>query len=235
MIKTSAIMLRALTGSRAHGTETEDSDYDWITAHILDKAYYLGIKSEVRPDALQEGDTTDHEVRHFIGMCCKFNPNTIVALWSPNVAVSREWTWLTEQRHLFNSKKAITTFLRFATGQIKQAGNPNTMGQLGAKRKALIDKYGYDPTFLYHAMRVAKMIREFAESNGDILRVNRRGIDDQYLLAVRNAMIPLDSCIENFNQLREEIREAEKTCTLPDEPNYAEINRLTVQSMEASL
>ena len=135
-------ILRALTGSRAYDTATEDSDYDWIRAHIRDKAYYLGIKSEVRPDAIQEGDTTDHEIRHFIGMCCKFNPNIIVALWSPNVVVSRGWEWLTEQRHLFNSKKAITTFLGFATGQIKQAGKPNTTGRFGVKRKALIDKHG---------------------------------------------------------------------------------------------
>ena len=226
-------ILKALVGSRAYGTWNADSDWDYITAHVRNTDYYLGIKSDEVFSAKQEGDTTDHEIRHFINMCCKFNPNTIIALWSPEVEVTHNWQWLLTERKLFNSKKAISSFIEFSNGQIKQAGAGGTTGKLGSKRRELIDKYGYDTKFASNAIRLAWML--------DILvltgRLNVELIPEcaKILKAIRNGEWEFDTVQEVYQDILKSIRSSEKSCSLPDEPNYAEINKLMVESMKKEM
>lgn len=115
------------------------------------------------------------------------------------------------KRKLFSSKKAVAPFLGSATSQIKQAAN--VTGNLGAKRKALIEKHGFDTKFAYHAIRVARMMSEFLACDGKWLNIHRE--DAQDLLNIRNGLWTED----------------EKKCSLPDEPDYQEINRLCCVSM----
>lgn len=226
-------ILKALVGSRAYGTAVENSDYDYITAHVRNKDHYLGIKSREVYSAVQEGDTTDHEIRHFINMCCKFNPNIIIALWSPAVEVDKDWEWLIERRDLFTSKKAVTAFIGFSEGQIKQSGNGGSSGRLGSKRKDLIEKYGFDTKFAQNAIRLQIMLMGF--QMGEYLLVKNSEDRASFLLDIRNGKYTLEQCNAFYKDNLKIIREYEKYYPLPEEPDYKEINRLMIQSMEKSL
>lgn len=226
-------ILKALVGSRAYGTAVENSDYDYITAHVRNKDYYLGIKSQEVYSAVQEGDTTDHEIRHFINMCCKFNPNIIIALWSPEVEVDDNWKWLVERRDLFTSKRAISAFVGFSQGQIKQSGNGGSSGQLGSKRKDLIEKYGFDTKFAQNAIRLQWMLIGLQISQYLLVRNNEDCA--AFLLDIRNGKYTLEQCNQFYQDNLKVIREYEKSYHLPEEPDYKEINRLMIQSMEKSL
>lgn len=207
-----------------------DSDYDWITAHVRDPGYYIGISREHdgKPNLSdQKEDITDHEIRHFIGMCCKFNPNIIVALYSNDLTVDKNWMWLLTRKELFSSKKSIAPFIGFCTSQIRQAGTPT--GKLGEKRKALVDKYGFDVKMAYHSVRVIRMMLEFIKCNGQSLNVHRE--DAAELLEIRNGQWSLSRCTKEVGRIIDQIKLAEPKCSLPDEPDYKKISKLCSESM----
>jgi len=228
-------ILKALVGSRAYGTNSPNSDCDWIQVEVRKPSYYLGIdRHDKRPSSsTQQEDNTYCELLHFINMCCKFNPNIIVALWSPQVDTDPNWHWLVNQRRLFSSKLAVRTFMGFATSQMEQAGAKGSTGQLGAKRKELIEKYGYDTKFAMHSIRVATMIAEFLEEDGQFLRVGRW--DWERLLSIRNGEFSLDYVKDWFATIKTKIQSLEAISTIPELPDYDTINQLTVESMKREL
>jgi hypothetical protein len=140
---------------------------------------------------------------------------------------------LVHEREAFNSKRAITSFLGFATSQLNESSKPHSTGKMGASRKELVERYGFDVKFCYHAIRSARTILEFVENGGRKLNVERADAAD--LLKIRNGERNLKSCKEEYDDTKSRIAMLEPSCGLPDRPDEERINQLLVASMKLHL
>lgn len=80
-------ILKVLVGSRAHGLEREDSDYDYRGVFIVPTTEILSIDSSTKSVDWIEGnvDNTAYELEHFLSLALKGNPTILETLLAPVV------------------------------------------------------------------------------------------------------------------------------------------------------
>jgi len=222
------LLIRAQVGSHAYGTSTPESDTDYMEVVAASDQVYLSLDWFGEQGTIEEkqkdedgnliSEKTSYELTKFMRLCQNFNPNVIPLLWvSKYEHVDPLGQILIDNRVLFNSKAAIHTFAGYAYRQLEKMGADNpTTGRMGAKRKNLRDTYGYDTKYLYHAIRLARMIREFFATNGEQLIVDRTGIDADELLAIRTGAWTYEQGKEEIVRLLTLAKEEAAKSTLPE-------------------
>ena len=93
---------------------------------------------------------------------------------------------------------------------------------MGKKRKALVDKYGYDCKNAAHCIRLLKMGMEFLTEG----KLNVFREDASWLLNIKKGGWTLEEVQEEAKRLFKLTEEAYVRSTLPSEPNYEEVNKL---------
>jgi uncharacterized protein len=116
-----------VTGSRAYGTATETSDWDYKGIAIPPKEYFYGFLSKFEQAENKDGlDITIFDVRKFIALACDANPSILEMLFTdeadwviPSCDECNEvWAKLWFNRQLFVTKKAKHTFSGYAHSQM---------------------------------------------------------------------------------------------------------------------
>ena len=144
-------------GSQSVGTNTPESDTDYMEVVLAGEDVYLGMDywgsqgTKERKTTDEQGkvvEATAYELTKFLRLCSGFNPNVIPLLWlKPEhyLILESAGKLIIENRHLFNSKVAVFSFCGYAHNQLKKMGTDGAAtGRMGAKRKDLRDKFGYD-------------------------------------------------------------------------------------------
>ncbi len=218
--------LHGLVGSRLYGTQTEKSDYDWMTVQLgTVRSYLLGGG----PISNQEQETSTYEFRFFVKLCLNANLNTLPLLWSHDLEYSNGGNQFCEAayeagsglirlRNKFLSQKLRTTGIGFATRCIMDAENiDRPTEKLGAVRKELIERFGFDTKAAMHALRLARMTKEYIFNPEEGLNVMRTK-DAEELLAVRDGKVSL---VDVGKQIRSIFKEVDtmSTCKAPAEPD----------------
>lgn len=229
------VLIRAVMGSHAYGTSTPTSDTDYMEIMAASDQVYLSLDwfGEQGTKEVKEKDDegsilsekTTYELTKFMRLCQNFNPNVIPLLWvSRYEHVDPLGQLLIDNRAMFNSKRAIHSFAGYAYRQLEKMGvdNPAT-GRMGAKRKEIRDRFGYDTKYLYHAVRLARMIGEYFTCNGELLIVDRTGVDADELLEIRNGAWTYDQGKAEILRLLEFAKVQAGYSTLPDEPDKQQI------------
>lgn len=240
-------------GSEAHGTYVPPTDEDGKPlSHGIDDRdimgilippidYYFGLKLWEGKDAIKDcWDVVLYSARKFIGLLCEQNPNVLSMLWlreEDYLLVSPEGRTLLEHRNLFRGKnRAFKSFCGYASGQMHRMthtdGNKYS-GYMGAKRKALVDKYGYDTKNAAHLIRLLKMAVEYLET-GELKPY--RGFDggDRYeIIDIKLGRWPLESVNKYAEDLFKKANEAYEKSPLPEHPDLDAINDLSVSLTHA--
>jgi len=100
-------------------------------------------------------------------------------------------------------------------------------GFMGAKRKALVEKYGYDTKNAAHLIRLLRMGKEFLELGH--LQVYRHDADE--LLAIKRGEWPLE-CVKKEAEVEfAHMDEALRDSPLPDKPDFHAIDRMVTDIM----
>lgn len=99
-------------------------------------------------------------------------------------------------------------------------------GWMGAKRKMLVEKFGYDVKNASHLLRLLHMGREFLET-GELI-VDRRGIDAELLVSVKKGEKSLEFVQEKAEAGFALMKEARDKSPLPEKPNREAIDLLLV-------
>lgn len=119
------LLLEAIGGSRAYGTDTPSSDTDIRGVFVLPRAQFFGFNP---PDQISDAshDTTYYELGRFVELLSKNNPNVMELLGLPADCIQFQHPLF--QRftpELFLSKRCRDTFAGYAMGQIRKARGLN--------------------------------------------------------------------------------------------------------------
>ena len=203
-------ILKSLIGSRAHGLNSEDSDYDYRGVFVTPLEDLLRINNP--PDFVEDGQDVYWEVRRFIGQALKCNPTVLEVLASPVCSVSPDGQALRELFPSFLSRKYVRdAFKGFAQSQ---------------KRKYEIKEAGQERLnkFLCHYLRTLYSGIELLETG--CLSVNVTGKPYfALLLAAKQGQIDLNEGLNHGKMLEERIEHIYLSTKIPEEPDLERINK----------
>lgn len=135
------IIFECISGSRAYGLNTPSSDTDIRGVFILPKAtfYSLDYVGQVNNDT---NDIVYYELRKFIELCAKNNPNILELLNVPEHCILyKHPVFDSIKTELFLSKLCKNTFANYAFTQIKKARglNKKIVNPVEKERKSVED------------------------------------------------------------------------------------------------
>ena len=227
MVQSNTI-LSGLVGSHAYGLATHKSDIDIMSVFLGDEDTYLGVDytdkltKEIKAEGYEE---TAYELRKYAMMCCNSNPNALPLLFLKDYKViTPAGQALLNIKDLFITKDIIRTFGAFALSEIKKVFNTEVTGEMGAKRKALVEKHGYNTKSALHAMRMATMCYEVAAASR--LTFDRTKLDANYLLEIKQGLHDKDRICFNLKDVVKCAQEKIKYSPLPDKPDKAKVNEV---------
>ncbi len=139
--KSDSIIFECISGSKAYGLQTPTSDTDIRGVFILPKEQfysldYIGQINDVT------NDTAYYELRKFIELCSKNNPNILEMLNVPEDCILYKHPLFDEiKKEYFLSKLCKNTFANYAFTQIKKARglNKKIVNPIEKKRKTIED------------------------------------------------------------------------------------------------
>jgi predicted nucleotidyltransferase len=231
-------IIQAWRGSHAHGTYLKPEnplsvdDKDLIAIAVPPAEYVMGIHLWDESNAIKgQWDTLVYEYRKFISLLCKQNPNVLCVLWLDQefyIKTTSAGRLLIDNRDLFKAREqAYGVFKGYAQGQLKRMTSIAGQGYLGAKRKALVEKFGFDTKNASHLVRLLHQGIEYLETGK--LRVNRGGIDRADLLAIKCGAWNLSDILREAERCFQRLDEAYESSPLPEKLDFNKINELAVE------
>ena len=218
-------------GSVTHGTQMTEEEYgtrsdeDLFGVVLPPLERVVGLHPWKETTVIQVGDTdlTVHSLGKYVRLLLKGNLSMLETLWTPEEFVlQRDWMFkrLQLNRDIFSSKRAYSAFAGYARQQIHKMNTSSeamATGRLGAKRKALVEKNGFDTKNGAHLLRLLGMGIEFLSTG--CLQVDRRGIDADLLKDVKAGRWTKERVLEHAESMFGAAKIAEQASQLPDRPN----------------
>jgi predicted nucleotidyltransferase len=118
----SSVLYKCIHGSRAYGTNTEDSDVDIKGICVPPKEYYLGFK-EFEQYTQKVPDLAIYEIQKFTKLALNANPNIFEILFVDDASIlymSPIIKPIFENRDSFLSKKVKSSFFGYAKNHLKE-------------------------------------------------------------------------------------------------------------------
>lgn len=203
------VVLVAQTGSRAYGTQREDSDYDFKGIYIAENKRLFSLRPAAQTfDRQEPHDTTIFELAHFAKLAAKNNPTVLEILWSDSYWATPEGGYLRAIRPLFLSKNIANTYGGYAVSQVRKAreGTGGSRGQDHYKREK----------FKLHALRLL-YAGQHALATGEI----KVRLEPDEVAALRGqAQLPMAEFEACVRVAWDALNATAEISTLPDEPRY---------------
>lgn len=231
-------ILIGYVGSKAHGTYRPPTDpnsvddTDVMGLYIGSMAHYFGFgRKDVITRFEGKWDVVSYELKKFMGLLVKSNPNVISLLWLPeNLYIKKTELGqrLIDNRNLFITKEAYKSYCGYAYSQLHKMEHLACEGYMGDKRKQLVEKFGYDTKNASHLVRLLRQGIELL-STGQ-LNVHRE--DNTYLLDIKDGKFKLDEIKAEATRLFSKMEEALIHSKLPNTPNKDVVEKLLVSILE---
>jgi predicted nucleotidyltransferase len=234
-LQSSECILLGYRGSIAHGTYVPNTDPDSIDdvdlmgIAVPDLSHYFGLSQYGSRGTVEivddPWDIVVYEARKAVSLLAKANPNVLALLWLPEemlIHVEPAGRLLIEGRDLFATKAAYAPFRGYAAGQFKKMRANAFNGYMGAKRKKLVERHGYDTKNASHVVRILRQGCEFLETGE--MQVLRDDADE--LIAIKKGEWDYPFLMGHIEGLDRKLAEAGETSPLPPEPDRDAIDRL---------
>lgn len=210
-----------------HSDAIDDKDIMGVAISPLDT--YFGLRHfEQREAKIREWDSVVYEYRKFVRLLCQGNPNVLSLLWiEPHYYIYRHPAGqaLIDDRELFNSRRVYHAFTGYAYSQLKRMTHLAHQGYMGEKRKALVEKFGYDTKNAAHLIRLLRMGIEFLKDG--VLYVKRP--DAPQLMEIKLGGWTLDQVKAEADHLFKRAEAAFDACMLPKTPDERKINSIVTE------
>jgi predicted nucleotidyltransferase len=210
------IIYRCVVGSQAYGLSRAGSDIDrrgiYLPPADLDWSLY-GV-----PEQLENRETEEcyWELKKFLILALKANPNILECLWSPIVDQTSEIAeTLLAKREIFLSKLVYQTYNGYVMSQFKKLEQDlRTRDSLNWKHAMHLIRLLLQGIGVMTGRQVAVRVVEHREA----------------LLAIRDGAESWAEVNRWRLALHREFEEAFRRTTLPESPNYEEANRLLIHA-----
>lgn len=232
MTNTIRTILKFEYGSTAHGTNTVDSDHDFMGVFVESPEFVTGIQSldtivektavgGARSTAI-DTDTTLYPLRKWASLASRGNPTVLTAFFAPVYEIRTfSGNLLLDSKDLFLSKGAGSRFLGYMTSQrAAMTGERNKR----TNRPELIHTFGYDTKFAYHMIRLGLQGIELMESG----KIQMPMSEDHRtrLLDIRRGKMNKEEVLAWSFEIEEDLKAAITLSALPPEPDTGSINEL---------
>jgi predicted nucleotidyltransferase len=198
-------------GSTVYGIVTPESDVDIGVVALESPLHIFGLQDAKDFPQVQNDrgeDIRKFWLKRFIRLCVRGNPNALEWLYTPQEHIlychPLFYEHIIENAHLFlDMDNIIQSHLGFAKSQIvKMKGFSKKLSdrenEIGAKRRALIERHGYDVKYASHAIRLIYQLTDLLEG-GTILLPYEDEVRAE-LLAIKTGEVPF----EEFDNLYED-------------------------------
>ena len=137
----SLLLLDCISGSRAYGLNTPQSDTDLKGVFLLPKAAYYGLNYTEQVNN-ETNDEVYYELKRFVQLLTNSNPNILELLATPEDCIRYRHPIMDLLRpELFLSKLCKQAFAGYAQTQIKKARglNKKVLSPIERERKSILD------------------------------------------------------------------------------------------------
>ncbi len=239
---TSNVILEGYRGSHSHGTYIPSSDplsvddIDIFRIVVQPEEYYLGINSYLKKQEhfeafIGEHDILVYDIRKFIYLLSKGNPNVHIFLWLRHedyFKVTEAGKHLISKRMEFLSQKVIHSFGGYASAQIKRMTHFKYEGYMGNKRKSLVSKHGYDCKNATHCIRLLLTAIDLLKTGKIIVY---RAKDRDTLIDIKTGMWSLERVKEYTNDLEAEFDRLSQKSDLPSKVDQKKLQSILLEIM----
>lgn len=227
------LVLSGYRGSHAHGTwiPPEDpkstDDIDVFGVFARDATYYYGVSGYLRKNDTftSAGETLDvesHELRKFVALLVKGNPNVHSHLWldpSDYFNLSRAGRLLIDRRVGFLSQRVLASFTGYAYAQLSRMTKMEKRGYMGAKRERVVVEHGYDIKNAAHCIRLLHVGIHLARTG--TLMVKLDGAIRDEVLAVKRGKWSLEKVQNRARELFEDYHASKDVSAFPRQVEYS--------------
>jgi predicted nucleotidyltransferase len=213
------VIYRCVIGSQAYGLERDSSDVDrrgiYLAPAELEWSLY-GVPEQLENPESQE---CYWELKKFIVLALKANPNILECLYSPIVemhtAIADE---LLERRSIFLSKLIYQTYNGYVMSQFKKLEQ---------------DLRGTGEIKWKHAMHLIRLLLEGITVLKEGYVPVRVSEHRDSLLSIRDGKMSWEHTNRWRLELHREFESAFRGTELPDSPNYTEANNVLLRARRA--
>jgi predicted nucleotidyltransferase len=231
------LVLASRRGSEAHGTYVppEDAtgidDRDVLGIVVPPFDYYVGVRGDWSKAEAQSikgpWDVVLYDARKYVRLLMVQNPNILASLWcepEDYLYVSDFGRALLDMReHLKGRHDFHAACVGYAQGQLyKMTHGSLGTGYMGEKRKALVERFGYDCKNAAHLLRLLHMGTEFHKEG--VLHV-RRTWDREMLIDIKRGKYTLEAVSKLAEDAFHEANAAYAESVLPETVDTDLINR----------
>lgn len=237
-------ILHAYRGSIAHGMYVPQSDPDSIDdkdtmAFCVPPAdYYYGLlefgSKGTQEIKRGEWDIVVYEARKAVRLLAQGNPNVLSMLWLPEnlyIQTTSAGQILLDRRELFVGRHVYKSFVGYAVAQMRKMETGAFKGYMGERRKALVERHGYDTKNAAHLIRLLRTGIEFLRDG----ELNVMRYDAQELLSIKAGAWPLEKVKAEAERLFKRAEEVYDRSTLPKAPDREAINSLCMDVVEEAM
>lgn len=241
-----SLQYMTIMGSEAYGVGTDKSDRDVYGFCIPPKhivfphtaGYIQGFgRAPERFDQYQQHHILDEDTKciwdfsiynivKYFQLCMENNPNMIDSLFTPQRCVlvsTKIGNLIRDCRRDFLHKGAWHKFKGYAFSQMRKMSSQNRTG----KRKEAVEKYGYDPKFAYHTVRLLNEVEQVLIERDLTLDRNREQLKD-----IRQGNWSLEQVQKYFYNKEKQLEDLYTSSKLPYGPEEDIIRALLFQCLE---
>jgi len=215
------VVYRCVVGSRAYGLAHEASDVDVRGVYLPPAELHWSLYGVPEQLEDRDGEVVFWEVRKFVVLALKANPNILECLYTPLVQhVGPAAQELLAERHRFLSRVVYQTYNGYVMSQFKRL--EQDFRTTGAPKWK-------------HAMHLIRLLLAGVAT----LREGRVPVDvgehRDALLAIKAAAMPWDEVNDWRLALHRDFDAAYASTSLPDRPDYAWANDYLVRARRAAV
>lgn len=207
-------------GSHSHNTnkdnawckqnDSPESDIDYSGVYIANTKKYLGmsgIQDSYNNSENVKPDYAFHEIGKFCNLLLVGNPAILEMLFTERLhyIADDSWVYLRENRNKFLSKKAVESYIGYASAQLsrlKKGLRLNTKGGEASEK------------WMYHFIRLLYDAKRIVR--GDEPLVWKTGEERERLMNIRYGKVNVEEIEKEASTMLDEINTQLATCQLPD-------------------
>lgn len=217
-MKPDNIILEGITGSKAYGLDTENSDTDIKGIYVAptEKVLSLGwdlqhsTKDHVGPDWVY------HEVQKYMKLAMGGNPTVLELLFLEGyTTLTKQGKMLVDNRHLFLNNVVYKSYGGYALAQARKLNARG--GTYGSGRSNRYEKH------TRHCFRLLYQGRELLETGTLTVRVTPEVREELFAIGKLSPAEIIDRFEKEFSEF-DNIKSV-----LPDKPDVEEINKLLLK------